>query len=225
MGTSDARASDVTAEIIADQPIDTTIDAAQIGTGIESLGRVTMHGAVKAPTFVRLAEEPLAGQSTLTLEQPVSGWKAGDHIALPDTRQLRESERLTNYVAQDERLEITSIAGNRITLSSPLKFDHKGARDADGKLEFLPHVGNVSRNVVVRSRRRWDARPHDFHRTPKSTARVEVLEMGRTRMGVLDNTLFDAQQMVRPARTRLSYAITFTTRSVRVSPANGYQFT
>ena len=44
----------VTAEIIiADQPIDGRLDPAQIGTGIQGLGKVRMHGAVKAPTFSR----------------------------------------------------------------------------------------------------------------------------------------------------------------------------
>ena len=56
-------ASNVTAEIIiADQPIDRTIDPAQIGTGIEGLGKITMHGSVKTPTFVRLAREPNGGR-------------------------------------------------------------------------------------------------------------------------------------------------------------------
>ena len=42
-------AHDVTAEIvIADQPFNPEIDPAQIGNGIVALGKVTMHGAVKA---------------------------------------------------------------------------------------------------------------------------------------------------------------------------------
>src|SRR5262249_24241791 len=104
-------APNVTAEIIiAEQKIDRQLDPAELGAGIESLGKITMHGAMKSPTFVRLAEEPLAGQTTLTLEQSVKGWNAGDHIVIPDTRQLRESERGSNYKAQDEKIEIASIA-------------------------------------------------------------------------------------------------------------------
>src|SRR5215470_14068943 len=78
-------AANVTAEIIiADQKIDRQLDPAELGAGIESLGKITMHGAMKSPTFVRLAQEPLAGQMTLVLEQSVKGWKAGDHIVIPD---------------------------------------------------------------------------------------------------------------------------------------------
>ena len=107
-------APNVTAEIIiADQKIDRKLDPAELGAGIESLGKITMHGAIKSPTFVRLAQEPLAGQTTLALEQSVKGWTAGDHIVIPDTRQLREAERGSNYKAQDEKLEIASIAENR----------------------------------------------------------------------------------------------------------------
>ena len=81
--------TDVTAEIIiADQAIDGLLDPAQIGTGIQGLGKVRMHGAVKTPTFVRLAAEPLAGQTTLLLEA-AAGWAAGDDVVIPDTRQLR----------------------------------------------------------------------------------------------------------------------------------------
>jgi hypothetical protein len=98
-------AGNVTAEVIvADQKIDRKLDPTELGAGIESLGKITMHGAVKTPTFMRLAAEPLAGQTALTLEQPVTSWKAGDRIVIPDTRQLRESQRGENYQPRDEKL-------------------------------------------------------------------------------------------------------------------------
>ncbi len=75
--------------VVADRPFDPAIDPAQVGNGIEALGTVTMHGAAKQPTFVRLGEDALAGQTTITLEQPATGWTRGDRIVVPDTRQLR----------------------------------------------------------------------------------------------------------------------------------------
>src|SRR5215831_6711648 len=186
-------AASVTAEIIiADQKIDRRLDPAELGAGIESLGRIRMHGAMKSPTFVRLAEEPMTGQTTLTLEQSVTGWKAGDHIVIPDTRQLRQRERGSDYKAQDEKVEIASIAGNQITLSAPLKYDHKGARNAEDKLEFLPHIGNLSRNVIIRSENPAGTRRHMIFmsRSDIDLRFVKVRKMGRTRMGVLDNTEF-----------------------------------
>ena len=71
VGSADSPiAANVTAEIIiADQKIDRQLDPAELGAGIESLGKITMHGAMKSPTFVRLTQEPLAGQTTLTLTE------------------------------------------------------------------------------------------------------------------------------------------------------------
>ena len=222
---------DVTAEIIiADQPIDGPLDPAQIGTGIQGLGKVRMHGAIKAPTFIRLAAEPLAGQTTLVLDAAAAGWAAGDEIVIPDTRQLRESERGANFVSRDERLRIASIAGTRVTLQSPLKYDHRGARTPDGTLEFLPHVGNITRNVVIRSENPAGTRGHTIFmaRADVDMRYVAVREMGRTKMGPLDNTVFDAAgHVVHPGENQIGrYAIHFHHDfGPRTTPANGYQFT
>ncbi len=224
-------APNVSAEIIiTDQKIDRKLDPAELGAGIESLGRITMHGAMKSPTFVRLAQEPLAGQTKLTLEQSVKGWKAGDRIVIPDTRQLREGERGSNYKAQDEKIEIASIAENQVTLSTPLKYDHKGARNAEDKLEFLPHIGNVSRNVIVRSENPAGTRGHMIFmsRSDIDLRFVEVLDMGRTKMGVLDNTEFDNQGQVKRLGVNQigRYAIHFHHYfGPKQTPAGGYQFT
>ncbi|HEV2199125.1 MAG TPA: G8 domain-containing protein [Bryobacteraceae bacterium] len=216
--------------VIADRIVDRKLDPAELGNGIEALGKVTMSGAVKLPTFVRLAQEPLAGQKTMVTEQAAETWRAGDQIVIADTRQLRESERGDNYRAQDEKLEIASISGNRINLTSALKYDHMGARDADGKLEFLPHVGNLSRNVVVRSENPSGTRGHMIFMSHADVdlRYVEVREMGRTKLGVLDNTDFDAQNRV----TRLGtnqigrYGIHFHHYfGPKQPPPNGYQFT
>ena len=215
--------------VIADQKIDRKMDPAELGRGIEVLGRLTMHGAVKLPTFVRLAEEPRAGQAELRLEQAAPSWKVGDQIVLPDTRQLRENERGDAYKPQDERVAIASINGDRITLATPLKFDHRGARDGNDKLEFLPHAGNLTRNVVVRSENPTGTRGHMIYmsRADIDLRYVEVREMGRTRMGVLDNTEFNTQGAVAKLGTNQigRYAIHFHHNfGPKQTPASGYQF-
>jgi hypothetical protein len=216
--------------VIADQNIDRQLDPAELGAGIESLGKITMHGAVKAPTFVRLAAEPLAGQTVLVAEQPVASWRPGDHIVIPDTRQLRESQRGENYQPQDEKLTIAAVEGNRITLSTPLRFDHKGARNAEGKLEFLPHIGNLSRNIVIRSENPQGTRGHMIFmsRSDVDLRYVEVRDMGRTRLGVLDNTEFNEDGTAAKLGTNQigRYAIHFHHYfGPRATPADGYQFT
>jgi hypothetical protein len=224
-------APDVTAEIvIADQAIDRAIDPMQIGTGIEGLGTITMHGSIKVPTFVRLAAEPLAGAVTLAVDQQLSGWKSGDRIVIPDTRQLRNDERGASYQSQDEKLQIRSISGNQIALTAPLRYDHKGARNADGMLEFLPHVGNISRNVVIRSENPQGTRGHMIlmSRANVDLRYVEVRDMGRTRMGILDNSEVDAGgHLVKFGANQVGrYAIHFHHAfGPRETPANGYHFT
>jgi hypothetical protein len=224
-------AASATAEvIIADQKIDRKVDPAELGAGIESLGKISMHGAVKTPTFVRLAAEPLAGQITLATEQPVASWKAGDRIVIPDTRQLRDSQRGENYQPQDEKLVIAAVDANRITLTTALKFDHKGARNGDDKLEFLPHIGNLSRNVIVRSENPEGTRGHMIFmsRSEIDLRYIEVREMGRTRLGVLDNTEFDDTGKLTKLGTNQigRYAIHFHHDfGPKQTPASGYQFT
>ena len=165
-----------------------------------------MHGSVKTPTFVRLAKEPMAGNTTLVFAEPISGWKAGDHIVIPDTRQLRSNERGANYEPQDENVQITQVSMNQVMLSSPLRHDHRGARNGAGMLEFLPHVGNVTRNVVIRSENPEGTRGHIIFisRANVDMRYVEVRDMGRTKMGVLDNSDFDAAgHPVNSARIKL----------------------
>src|SRR5206468_2828357 len=81
-------AGNVKAEVVfADVPLDTTNDPEQYGNGLIALGKVTMYGAAK-DSFVQLAGEPKAGDTTLTLSQPVNGWQVGDKLIIPDTRQV-----------------------------------------------------------------------------------------------------------------------------------------
>ena len=224
-------ARDAVAEIvIADRPFDAERDPAQIGHGIVVLGRVTMHGSVKSPTFVRTAREPLAGQTTLVFDAPVGAWRVGDQLVLPDTRQLRDKEGGRDYRPQDERVRIKTIEGSTATLESPLAFNHKGARNAEGGLELLPHVGNLSRNVVVRSDNPAGTRGHTIFvsRAEVDIRYVEFRELGRTRLGILNNTEFDSQGGVARMGTNQigRYAVHFhhdfgPTRT----PPNGYQFT
>jgi hypothetical protein len=215
--------------VIADRNIDRKVDPAELGNGIEALGRVTMSGSPKAPTFVRVAQELSAGQRTLVAEQGVDAWRAGDQLVIPDTRQLRENERGDNYRSEDEKIEIADVSGSRITLKSPLKYDHKGARDADGKLEFLPHVGNLTRNVRVRSENPAGTRGHMIFMSHAEVdlRYVEVGEMGRTKMGVLDSTEFEAQRVTHLGENQIGrYGIHFHHYfGPKQTPANGYQFT
>jgi hypothetical protein len=179
--------------VIKNVALNTTTDPDQYGTGLLSIdGTVMLHGAVKSPTFVRAAAEPRAGHSTISLERPVVGWRVGDRIFLPDTRQVPADHWFNpNYALQIEERTIQSISadGRSIALSAPLAFDHRGARDADGTpalvggVALLPHVGNLTRNVIIRSESPAGTRGHTLftHRSTVAIQFVQFQDLGRTR--------------------------------------------
>ena len=232
IGTVDAPvAAGATAElVVADQPVDTARDPEQITGGLIGLGTIRMHGAVKSPTFVRLTSEPLARRNTLQLEEAASGWTPGDKLVIPDTRQLRQNERGTSYVPQWEELSLSAVTGRTATIARPLQFDHRGARAADNRIEFLPHVGNVSRNVVVRSENPQGTRGHViFVMHPDVDIRYAAFkDLGRTRMGVLSNTEYGTDGGVRRVGTNQigRYSLHFHHAfGPRTPNPSGYQFT
>ena len=185
----------ITAEIvIKDRLLDTALDPDQYGTGLLSIdGTVTMHGAVKSPTFARTAAEPRAGHTELTLDRAVSGWRSGDRLFLPDTRQVHPDHWFNpGFPLRVEERTIQGISadGRTVTLSAPLTFDHRGARDADGSptvlsdgIKLLPHVGNLTRNVIVRSENPSGTRGHTLftRRSAVNISYVQFQDLGRTR--------------------------------------------
>jgi hypothetical protein len=188
-------ASGVTAEIIIkNKALNGTLDPDQYGTGLVAVdGVVTMHGSVKTPTFIRTATEPRAGNGTIALDRAATGWRVGDRVFLPDTRQVPTDQWFdSGYALQVEQRTIASISadGRTITLSSPLSFDHRGARDADGTptvlsngIRLLPHVGNLSRNIVIRSENPAGTRGHTLftQRATVNISYVQFQDLGRTR--------------------------------------------
>jgi hypothetical protein len=196
VGTSSAPvAPAVTAQItIRDVPVNTSNDPDQYGTGLLSIdGTVTIHGSVKHPTFVRTTREALTGESTISVDQSVASWRVGDRIFLPDTRQVPVDHWFdpTFALHVEERIvQDISADGRVITMSSPLSFDHAGARDADGaptvahgNVPLLPHVGNLSRNVIIRSENPSGTRGHTLytHRSTIAIRYAQFQDLGRTR--------------------------------------------
>ena len=215
---------------IADQPIDARVDPGQVGNGIVGLGRIRMHGAVKAPTFARLAGDALASQTTFVLDRPVNGWAAGDRIVFPDTRQLREEERGRSFKSRDEQVEIVSVDGATITVRPALQWNHPGARGGSGASPLRPHVGNLSRNVVIASERAAGTRGHMIflERADVDLRYVEVRDMGRTMAGAIDSTTFDPQGVALRVGTNQigRYAIHFHHNfGPAAPPRSGHQFT
>ncbi|MCP5243592.1 MAG: G8 domain-containing protein [Burkholderiales bacterium] len=199
--------SDVKAEIIiSDRPLATlqpdpitgVFDPKQYGTGLVVLGEVNMHGREISQTWLRASQEPLLGQNTLTLESGPSGWSVGDKLVIPDTRQIPLAwhswrEPLVPVELHLEEVEIAAINGNTVTLTQPIQHDHLAGRDSDGVIVGLPHIGNLTRNIVIRSENPDGTRGHVMftERAKVDVQYVEFRDLGRTRADPLHNTILD----------------------------------
>ncbi|HSQ54241.1 MAG TPA: G8 domain-containing protein, partial [Gemmata sp.] len=118
-------------------------------------GRMDFHGAPMSRTWVKLGTPAKAGASTVTLAEPVTGWKVADRIVVTSTA----NQNLLKKAAEDARTDrgsaredseteerfIKAINGATLTLNRPLEFDHR----CEGA--YRGEVANLSRNVVVLS--------------------------------------------------------------------------
>jgi hypothetical protein len=205
IGTAESPVSPTaTAElVIADRAFDPT-DPEQYGAGLIGLGRVRMHGREVAPTFARLAREPKTGDRSLTLAGTGSTAWSGARIVIPGTNQPVPST--SAYRPEWEERVVSGVKGTELQLDAPLNFDHRGARDADGRLEFLPHVGNLSRNVIVRSANPAGTRGHVLftHRADVDIRYALFKDLGRTTIAPLDSAVADGSgHATRPGRNQI----------------------
>ncbi len=104
-------------------------------------GRMDFHGTPMNRTWLKLGADAKKGSAAVTLSEPVSGWKIGDHIIVTGTKDPDERRS----VAFTEEANIQSIDGVKLTLEKPLQFTHSGTGDYRGE------VANLSRNVIVES--------------------------------------------------------------------------
>ena len=100
-----------------------------------------------------LSQNANAGDTVLYLASPATGWQVGDKLQLPDTRQLDAGYINGNYTLEWESMTIQSISANglTITLTAPLQYSHLGAYNANGVLQYLPQVVDMTRNVSIHS--------------------------------------------------------------------------
>ena len=178
--------ADVRAVIqIADNgPIDVDFDPRLLSRGVVTMGAVNINGAEK-DTFLKVAVDPMKGDTTLTLETPPEGWRVGDKLVLTgthlvSTKGIPQGQPI-DVATEDEELVITAIDGNVVTFDRPLQFDHEGPR-----ADLKAYVANYSRNVVIETENA-DAIPvHQrghvmlMHSNDIEVRFAEFSELGRT---------------------------------------------
>lgn len=227
--------------IIADKPLVTSVpgsateayDPLQYGTGIVGFGEVNFHGKAMPATWLRLLVEPLAGHTTLVTSGIPTDWNVGDTIILPGTKNepiIRKYSKdpTTPMIYELEELSISSISGNVITLDQPLQYDHLGARDSDENVLALPHVGNVTRNITIRSEDITGTRGHILFtdRAKVDFRYVAMLGLGRTLAEPVDNTITVDGVVTHIGTNQIGrYPIHMHHHMGPINPTNeGYQF-
>ncbi len=185
VGTTSAPiASTVTAEIIINnQTIDKTKDPESYGTGILGFGRVVMMGEAKS-SYMRLANEAITGAKTFTLAGTPQNWRIGDRLVLPSTTQGSSGLDTTDYTAllTPAQLTLQTLSGTSLSVTQGLSKSHLGARNYAGNIAGLPHLGNLSRNIIIRSEAPNGTRGHILftHRADIDMRYVLFKDLGRT---------------------------------------------
>ncbi|MEX2186510.1 MAG: G8 domain-containing protein [Pirellulales bacterium] len=228
----------VKAEVVFDGAwLDTIADPNQYGVGLLGFGEVTINGAPKSRTWLRLSSEPKAGDTYLDFGDKFTGWNAGETIFLPDTRQI--PPHMVDEIAAGleglfrprwEEATIDRVVGTRVYLTAPLAYDHLGARNERGEVEFLPHAAVLDRNVVFRSATPNGVRGHVLlgGRADVDVRYARFQQLGRTdAMRPLDNTKVDENANVTHVGTNQigRYSVHLHHLVGPRNPANaGYQF-
>ncbi len=86
------------------------------------------------------------------------------------------------FVPQVETPQVIVTSSDTVTIQPALKFDHRGAREMDGTLRFLPHVGNLTRSIRIRSENPTGTRWHVIFvdRADVDIRYVSFVNLGRT---------------------------------------------
>ncbi len=124
-------------------------------------GRLDFHGQPLSRTWIKLGAAAKAGDDSVTLAEPVTGWRPGDRVILTaTTRQNKVKKTFRPSVrdaAQTEERTVRALDGTKLTLDQPLQYDHTAAGDYRGE------VANLSRNVVVESAAPAGVRGHTMY--------------------------------------------------------------
>lgn len=122
--------------------------------------RMELHGAPLSRTWVKLGSDVKAGDTSVTIAEPVTGWRVGDEVIVTGSKHQNRNRTFRNKrdsLGTEER-QITRIDGTTIELDRPLKHEHFGSG------EFRSEVANLSRNVVIESADPTGIRGHTlFH--------------------------------------------------------------
>jgi hypothetical protein len=134
-------------------------------------GRWDAHGQPMARTWLKLGTPAKAGENSVTLAEPATGWNVGDKVVLTGT----SAHGLKGKESFAEERTITAIDGAKLTFAEPLKYDHAGSG------EYRGEAANLTRNVVIESADPAGVRGHTmYHRdSAGSLSYAEFRHLGK----------------------------------------------
>ena len=124
--------------------------------------RMDFHGAPMNHTWVKLGADANARATSVSLGEPVTGWRVGDTVIVTGSvhgdhqRTYRPGEKNASEPETEERT-IATIEGGTLTLDRPLAHTHFGSG------EFRSEVANLSRNVIIESADPGGVRGHTIY--------------------------------------------------------------
>jgi hypothetical protein len=147
---------------------------------ISCAGRMEFHGSPMSRTWLKLGATAKAGDTDVALSDPVTGWKAGDRVIVTATKRdenesgTRRPGKRNRKVFTEERT-VKAVDGAKVTLETPLEYEHLGAGETRGE------IANLSRNVIVESAEPEKMRGHTmFHRySAGSISYAEFRHLGK----------------------------------------------
>jgi hypothetical protein len=176
-----------------------------------------MVGEAKT-SYVRLANEAAAGTTMLNITGTPKNWRTGDRLVLPSTAQGSSGLNTTDYTAllTPAQLTLNSLSGTTLTVNQNLAKAHVSARNYMGQIGFLPHLGNLARNIIIRSENPSGTRGHVMftYRADIDIRYVLFKDLGRTTIQPLSSS----NQVGRYA-LHLHHLMGVTGK-----PAGGYQY-
>lgn len=225
--------SDITLPTSTADPITGVVDPSQYGGGFIVLGELVAHGRTITNPWTRVTADLLSAQTTIGTELSVSDWQPGDVVLVPDSRQTvmkhKYSQSPREYQAMRiEEIALSSVTSNLVTLSSALQYDHLGLENPAQTFSKLPHIGNLTRNVIFRSENPAGVRAHGMvtERGFVDIRYARFESMGRTTAEALHSTTFDSEGNISQIGTNQigRYPIHFHHNMGPLNPGNtGYQ--
>lgn len=128
---------------VRDIPIDLTVDPKQWGNAVLCVdGLITASSTDYRQTWATPKVEVKAGTKKIEFPSRPTGWRAGDVLVFPDTRQPMEGSSIGD---QTETATVSGYYNGEIFLSTPLVYDHVGSHGQ------MPDVGCLTQPIVIKS--------------------------------------------------------------------------